>query len=37
MDFLTDDILLFKAILYMAKKVYVGMEKDRVAEGYGKI
>lgn len=33
MDFLIDDILLFKATPYMAKKVYTGMERDRAAEG----
>lgn len=37
MDFLSDDILLFKATPHMAKKVYVGMKKDGAAEGYGKM
>lgn len=33
MDFLIDDILLFKATLCMVKKVFMGMEKGRTAEG----
>lgn len=33
MDFLINNILLFKAILYKAKEVYMGMGKNRTGEG----